>query len=117
MELLDSLGQALVLTLEQLGLALELADLRAVGMPEVPAPLLAGALSLSLAQRGLRALTAPASVVAREGIPSIPIAYVSPRTSSSLPVPPLAPLTWAQTIRPSAPDCTMSRAARQSIGI
>jgi GT2 family glycosyltransferase len=43
------------------------ADLRAVGMPDQPAPLVAGALSLSLAERGLRALTAPDSVVAAPG--------------------------------------------------
>ncbi len=43
------------------------ADLRAVGIPDLPGPLLAGALSLSLAQRGLRALTVPGSVVAAPG--------------------------------------------------
>jgi GT2 family glycosyltransferase len=42
-------------------------DLRAVGMPDVPGPLVAGALSLSLAERGLRALAAPASPVAAPG--------------------------------------------------
>ena len=43
------------------------ADLRAVGIPDLPGPLLAGAVSLSLAERGLRALTVPASVVAAPG--------------------------------------------------
>src|SRR5438270_730110 len=47
--------------------AVRAADLRAVGMPAVPAPLVAGALSLSLAERGLRALIAPASAVAAPG--------------------------------------------------
>jgi hypothetical protein len=47
--------------------AVRAADLRAVGMPAVPAPLVAGALSLSLAQRGLRALAAPASRVSAPG--------------------------------------------------
>lgn len=47
--------------------AVRAADLRAVGMPDVPGPLVAGALSLSLAERGLRALTAPASRVAAPG--------------------------------------------------
>jgi GT2 family glycosyltransferase len=42
-------------------------DLKAVGMPDVPASLLAGALSLSLAQRGLRALSAPDSPIAAPG--------------------------------------------------
>jgi GT2 family glycosyltransferase len=42
-------------------------DFRAVGMPDVATPLVAGAVSLSLAQRGLRAVTAPASVVAAPG--------------------------------------------------
>jgi GT2 family glycosyltransferase len=36
-------------------------------MPDVPAPLLAGALSLSLAQRGLRAIAAPHSAIAAPG--------------------------------------------------
>lgn len=43
------------------------ADLRAVGIPDLPGPLLAGAVSLSVAERGLRALTVPASVVAAPG--------------------------------------------------
>ena len=47
--------------------AVRAADLRAVAMPDVPAPFVAGALSLSLAQRGLRALTAETSVVAPPG--------------------------------------------------
>jgi GT2 family glycosyltransferase len=47
--------------------AVRAADLRAVGMPNVPGPLVAGALSLSLAERGLRALAAPASPVAAPG--------------------------------------------------
>ena len=48
-------------------LAVRAADLRAVGMPELPAGLVAGALSLSLVERGLRALTAPDSLVAAPG--------------------------------------------------
>jgi GT2 family glycosyltransferase len=47
--------------------AVRAADLRSVGMPDVAAPLLAGALSLSLAQRGLRALGAPDSLIAAPG--------------------------------------------------
>jgi GT2 family glycosyltransferase len=50
-----------------LSFAVRAADLRAVGMRDLPAPFVAGALSLSLAERGLRALTAPASVVAAPG--------------------------------------------------
>ena len=47
--------------------AVRAADLRAVVMPDLPAPLLAGALSLSLAGCGLRALTAPSSIVTAPG--------------------------------------------------
>jgi GT2 family glycosyltransferase len=47
--------------------ALRATDLNSVGMPDVPAPLLAGALSLSLAQRGLRAIAAPHSAIAAPG--------------------------------------------------
>jgi len=47
--------------------AVRASDLRAVGMPDVPAPFVAGALSLSLAERGLRAVAVPASVVAPPG--------------------------------------------------
>jgi GT2 family glycosyltransferase len=47
--------------------AVRAADLRAIELPDVPAPLLAGALSLSLAGRGLRALSAPSSIVAAPG--------------------------------------------------
>ncbi len=47
--------------------AVRATDLRAVGMPDVPAPLLAGALSLSLAERGLRALAVPSSHMAAPG--------------------------------------------------
>jgi GT2 family glycosyltransferase len=42
-------------------------DLKAVGMPDVPAPLVAGALALSLAERGLQTRTAAASGVAAPG--------------------------------------------------
>jgi GT2 family glycosyltransferase len=47
--------------------AVRAADLQAVGMPDVPAQLLAGALALSLAERGLRTHAAPASTVAAPG--------------------------------------------------
>jgi GT2 family glycosyltransferase len=47
--------------------AVRVADLRAVGMPDLPAPFVAGALSLSLAGRGLRAVSAPDSSVAAPG--------------------------------------------------
>jgi GT2 family glycosyltransferase len=39
-------------------------DLHSAGMPDLPAPLVAGAVSLSLAERGMRAVTVPASSVA-----------------------------------------------------
>jgi GT2 family glycosyltransferase len=42
-------------------------DLKAVGMPDVPAPLVAGALALALAERGLQARTAADSPVAAPG--------------------------------------------------
>jgi GT2 family glycosyltransferase len=42
-------------------------DLWAVGMPELPAAFVAGALGLSLAERGLRAITAVGSAVAAPG--------------------------------------------------
>jgi len=47
--------------------AVRAADLRTVGMPEVPAPLLAGALALSLAGRGLQARAVTDSVVVAPG--------------------------------------------------
>lgn len=47
--------------------AVRAADLRAAGMPDVPAPLVAGALALSLAERGLQARTAATSRVAAPG--------------------------------------------------
>ncbi len=47
--------------------AVRAADLRPAGMPDVPGSLVAGALSLSLAERRLRALTAAASRVAAPG--------------------------------------------------
>ncbi len=47
--------------------AVRAADLRTVGVSDVPAPLFAGALSLSLAERGLRALSVPASPVTAPG--------------------------------------------------
>src|SRR6185437_10607936 len=42
-------------------------DLKAVGMPDVPAPLVAGALALALAERGLQARTAADRPVAAPG--------------------------------------------------
>jgi GT2 family glycosyltransferase len=47
--------------------AVRAADLRTVGMPDLAGPFVAGALALSLAESGLRALTAPTSVVAAPG--------------------------------------------------
>ncbi|MBV9801639.1 MAG: glycosyltransferase [Solirubrobacterales bacterium] len=47
--------------------AVRAADLEGAGIPDVPGPLVAGALSLSLAQRGLRPLTAAQSRVAAPG--------------------------------------------------
>jgi len=47
--------------------AIRRADLRAVGMPDLPGPLVAGGLAVALAERGLRALTAPDSIVAAPG--------------------------------------------------
>ncbi|HEY4828024.1 MAG TPA: glycosyltransferase [Solirubrobacteraceae bacterium] len=43
------------------------ADLRAVGMPDLPAPHVVGALALALAERGMRARTTLDSIVARPG--------------------------------------------------
>lgn len=48
--------------------AVRASDLRAVGMPDVPAPLVAGALALSLAERGLRAVGTPASPITPPGV-------------------------------------------------
>jgi GT2 family glycosyltransferase len=47
--------------------AVRAAHLRAVGLPDLAGPFVAGALSLSLAERGLRALTASASIVVAPG--------------------------------------------------
>jgi GT2 family glycosyltransferase len=47
--------------------AVRAADLRALEIPDFPAALVAGALSLSLAERGLRVATVPASTVAAPG--------------------------------------------------
>ena len=44
------------------------ADLRATGIPNVPGPLVVGALAVSLAERGLRIVSTPASVVAEPGL-------------------------------------------------
>jgi GT2 family glycosyltransferase len=47
--------------------AVRAADLRTVAMPNVPPPLVAGALSLALAERGLRVVSERASIVAPPG--------------------------------------------------
>jgi GT2 family glycosyltransferase len=44
------------------------ADIRDAGIPDVPDPLLVGALALALAERGLRVTTAASSVVAEPGL-------------------------------------------------
>jgi len=47
--------------------AVRAADLRAIELPDLPGHLVLGAVALELAQRGLRAVTAPASFVAAPG--------------------------------------------------
>lgn len=47
--------------------AVRAADLRDVGVPDAPDQLVVGALALSLAERGLRIITVPASMVAAPG--------------------------------------------------
>jgi GT2 family glycosyltransferase len=42
-------------------------DLRTIGIPDLPAPLVAGGVSLSLTERGMRAVTVPGSTVAAPG--------------------------------------------------
>ena len=47
--------------------AVRAADLRAVDLPDLPAPYVIGALSVALAERGLRTVSAPSSLVAAPG--------------------------------------------------
>jgi GT2 family glycosyltransferase len=44
------------------------ADLRAIGIPDVPGPLVVGAVAVALAERGLRIVSTPASIVAEPGL-------------------------------------------------